>query len=78
MKKIIIFLACLLVAAPFAVAGENESPPGQEGIVLIAQLQTPDQDQLRTRDKDQLQTPDQDQLRTRDKDQLQTPDQDQL
>ena len=88
MKKTIIFLSCLLLAAPFAVAEERGSSPSQEPSVFLAQLQTPDKDQIQDRsqdrdqlqdqDKDQLQDQDKDQLRTRDKDQLQTPDQDQL
>ena len=88
MKKTIIFLSCLLLAAPFAVAEERGSSPSQEPFVFLAQLQTPDKDQIQDRsqdrdqlqdqDKDQLQDQDKDQLRTRDKDQLQTPDQDQL
>ena len=82
MKKTIVFLACLMLAAPFVVAEENESPPGEAGTFLLAQDQdrvqdqlhdqTQDltQDQLRTQDRDQLQTPDKDQLRTQDRDQL--------
>ena len=66
MKKTIIFLACLMLAAPFAVAEENESPPGEAGTFLLAQDQDRVQDQLH----DQTQDLTQDQLRTQDRDQL--------
>jgi hypothetical protein len=43
MKKTIIFLACLLVMAPFAFAEESESPPGEARTVLQTQDQTQEQ-----------------------------------
>ena len=43
MKKTIIFLACLLVMAPFAFAEESESPPGEARTVLQTQEQTQEQ-----------------------------------
>ena len=52
MKKTMIFLACFLVAAPFAVAEESESPPGQAGNILQTQERT--QDQQRTMLQDQI------------------------
>jgi hypothetical protein len=52
MKKSIIFLACLLVAAPFAFAEENESPPGEVSTGLQTHEQI--QDQQRTRLQEQV------------------------
>ena len=81
MKKTIIFLACLLLAAPFAVAEENESLPGQTGTFLLAQDQDRVQDQLQDQAhdmaKDQLHDRDRDQLQDRDRDHLQDLDKDQ-
>jgi len=48
MKKTIIFFACLLVAAPFALAVGSESPPDQE------QLQAQDRDQFHDRTQEQI------------------------
>ena len=78
MKKINIFIACLLVTAPFVAAEDYKSSADQMETVFLAELQTQDNDQLQTQDKDQLKIYDNDQLQTQDKDQLKTQDRDHL
>lgn len=65
MKKMIVSLMCFLLLAPFALAAESVTSPGQGGAVLIAQ----DQDRTQT----QLQDQTRDQQRDRVQDQV-TPD----
>ncbi|MEH6451939.1 MAG: hypothetical protein V7782_02750 [Psychromonas sp.] len=62
MKKTNIFIACLLVTAPFVVADDYKYTEDQMGTVLLTQLQTQDSDKLQTQDRKQLKAIDSDQL----------------